>query len=124
MIRMAPRTPKPGSSLVSRVIGGGVGVADSDSVEEDEEDEEVPEEVGVRVRVTLKVVGRTPTMTVFWFCLRVVMVVVTEAVVKERDKVGDGGGSEVDDCAATRANRAKAVGRMRKRMVGEGVAGE
>ena len=49
MIRMTPRTPKPGSILVSRAIGA----AEGDSVDV---------AVGVRVKVTLKVVGKTVVM--------------------------------------------------------------
>lgn len=87
MMRIAPRTPKAGSSLVSRTMGGGV-------VDVDGEEEEVVVVVGVEeveveeamVKVTLYVVGttvvnRTPG--------RGVVVMVAEAVVREKEKEGE-----------------------------------
>lgn len=87
MMRIAPRTPKAGSSLVSRTMGGGV-------VDVDGEEEVVVVVVGVEeveveeamVKVTLYVVGttvvnRTPG--------RGVVVMVAEAVVREKEKEGE-----------------------------------
>lgn len=60
-MRMAPRTPKAGSSLVESTIGAGVGVEDAEAVADAEED------VAFGVTVTLNTVGTTVVMGTFWF---------------------------------------------------------
>lgn len=64
MMRIAPKTPKPGSIFVSRVIGA-------------EEGEELDVAVGAMVNVTLNTVGKTVVMVTSWPPDRV-----TETVVK------------------------------------------
>lgn len=80
---MAPRTPNPGSRVVSRVIGVGVGVV---VVVEDSDD--VVEAVGDTVYVTLNVVVMTVGKVVSRFRVREDVVTVVVSVVRERDKLG------------------------------------
>jgi hypothetical protein len=106
MIRMAPRTPKAGSSFVARTIGAGVGVGVGVEVVEEE-----------RVTETLRVTGTTVVRGMFWSPERVKVVTVTRDVARERDTVGDGDIRETvlrdGDWAATKVRRVK---RKRKNM--------
>ncbi len=84
-IRMAPSTPKAGSSLVSRVIG--VAEAEAEALALDAaDDDDADEEVGVAVYVTLKVVGTTVVYCEFWPLVVVEVVIVLELVVSERER--------------------------------------
>jgi len=80
IIRRAPSTPKAGSSFVASTMGTAVGVADAD--------EEVVT-VGETVYVTLNTVGRTIMVGIFWFPERLVVVTVTDLVVRESDTFWD-----------------------------------
>jgi hypothetical protein len=76
-MRIAPRTPKAGSSFVASTIGVRVGEGEEEVVTEAEE--------GVRVRVTFKVVGRTVVIGTFWPWDWMEEVSVTELVVKTKE---------------------------------------
>ena len=100
MIRIAPRTPKPGSILVSRVMG----VADSEAdAEADCEEVAVAFPLDVAEGVTVEVVRNTVTPVLVCPFEVVVKVDVTLAVVSETEVEDEEDEFEEDeDCALTR----------------------
>ncbi len=82
---MPPSTPKAGSSLVSRTIG--VAEADADADVDADDELEVWEDVavGVIVLVTVKTVGTTVATEETRLPDRVMVVIVTELVVRLKD---------------------------------------
>lgn len=95
-MRMAPRTPKAGSTRVSRTMGGGVGVLEA--VAEAEAEREGEADVAVGVRVRLNTVGTTVMNWVRTPFERITVVTVAEAVVREKERGSvEEGVCEVDD---------------------------